>query len=381
MYRWAACPGSVNLSKGIHAPTSRYAAEGTCAHELADVCIRLGTDPDMYLRAKRTAENMDFIIDDEMVEAVRLYIDAGKEVFDPAAGDLMHTERKFDLSSLYPGLYGTNDRIIWKPAQRRLIVDDFKYGAGVPVEVKGNKQLRYYGLGAVLNLKLPVMEIWLRIIQPRCPHPDGPVRTEVMNALDLLDFQGELIVAAKATKDPAAPLNPGDHCKFCPAAGVCPALAKSAQTAAALAFDVVPKEGSAEPKAGIDYTKLAEALKLAPIVESWATAVRELAYSEAEAGKVIPGFKLVEKRANRQWRDIAKAEMALKEIGLGETQMYPEPVLRSPAQIEKVLGKKEFALIEPDLVEKVSSGHALAPDSDKRPAVTKQTAADAFANV
>ena len=193
MYRWSQCPGSIRMSEGIHAPASKYAAEGTCAHELADACIRTGIDPDIYHGKTRSADNMDFVVDDEMVEGVRLYIEAGNELFDKAAGDVMHTERKFDLSHLYPGLYGTNDRVIWKPTQRRLIVDDFKYGKGIPVEVKGNKQLMYYGLGAVETLKLPVMEIWNRIIQPRCPHADGPIRVEKMNVLDLLDFKGELI--------------------------------------------------------------------------------------------------------------------------------------------------------------------------------------------
>lgn len=379
MHRWAACPGSVALSDGIHAPTSRYAAEGTCAHDLAAGCLIAGVDPDVYFGAKRAADGFEFTVDEEMVDGVRLYIEAGADLFDKAAGDEMHVERKFDLSHVYPGLYGTNDRIIWKPAQRRLIVDDFKYGAGTPVEVKGNKQLRYYGLGAVLTLNLPVMEVWNRIIQPRCPHPDGPIREEKLNALDLLDFRGELIAAAKATKAADAGLVAGDHCQFCPAAGVCPELAKKAQHAAALAFENVVPPTPENPK-GIDYDKLAEALRLAPVVKSWATAVDELAYAEAESGKTIPGYKLVDKRANRTWVDVAKAEQTLKELGLGETQMYPLPVLKSPPQIEKVLGKKEFAVIAPGLVERKSSGHALVPDSDKRPAVTKQSAADVFTN-
>src|SRR5690242_1931335 len=75
MYRWSVCPGSVNLSQGIHAPSSRYAAEGTCAHSLADVCLSTTMDADVYLGAKRTADGHDFVVDDEMVDGVQLYLD------------------------------------------------------------------------------------------------------------------------------------------------------------------------------------------------------------------------------------------------------------------------------------------------------------------
>ena len=35
MYRWSKCPGSVRLCEGIVAPQSKYAEEGTKAHEIA----------------------------------------------------------------------------------------------------------------------------------------------------------------------------------------------------------------------------------------------------------------------------------------------------------------------------------------------------------
>ncbi len=380
MYRWSKCPGSVALSQGLHAPSSRYAAEGTCAHALADACLSHSLDADVYAGHKRTAEGFDFEVDEEMVGGVQLYLDTVREACDKEAGDVLYSERRFDLSSVYPGLFGTNDALVWKPTARTLKVYDFKYGAGIPVEVKKNKQLMYYALGAAMTLKLPVNTVEICIVQPRCPHPDGPVRVDVMNALDLLDFQADLALAAAATAKSDAPRHAGDHCGFCPAAGICPEYAKKAQEAAAMAFEAVVPATPDNPK-GIDYAKLGEALRLVPIVKAWAHAVDELAYAEAVAGRKIPGNKLVEKRPTRQWRDVAKAEQALKELGLGETQMYPEPELCSPAQIEKVLGKKVFGEVETDLVEKKSSGYALVPDSDKRPAITRQSAADAFTGV
>ena len=37
--RWMTCPASVKASRGIENKSSKYAAEGTCAHELADYCL------------------------------------------------------------------------------------------------------------------------------------------------------------------------------------------------------------------------------------------------------------------------------------------------------------------------------------------------------
>ncbi len=372
MYRWAACPGSVRLSEGIKSVASVYAAEGTVAHSLAAVCATLELPATHYLGQKRTSDGHEFVIDEEMCAAVQVYLDAGTE--GTAPDDVVLLEHKFDLSSIHPGLFGTCDRVIWKPKQQILIVDDYKHGAGIPVEVKGNPQLRYYGLGALITLKYPAKEVWNRIIQPRCHHVDGPVRVEKLAALDMLDFQADLIAYAQKTEDPNASLHAGDHCRFCPAAPVCPEIRRTAETAAALAFG---PDAPGEPSA------LAEALLLAPIVEAWAKSVREHCYAQAEAGISIPGFKLVEKRATRKWRDVPAAELALKAVGLGETQMYPLPELKSPAQIDDVLKELKFKPAEragtlKPLVVKESSGHALAPESDKRPPV-KQAAAEAFA--
>src|SRR3546814_20047032 len=54
--------------------------------------------------------------------------------------------------------------------------------------------------------------------------------------MELLDWAVELVDAAKRTARPDAPLNPGDWCKFCPAAPTCPALRQKALDVAKAAF-------------------------------------------------------------------------------------------------------------------------------------------------
>lgn len=352
MYRWSVCPGSIRMSRGIKAPTSQYAEEGTKAHEVATHVLEEGkfppdTDPDVK-------------------EAVSVYTDTVKHQIDESIALFQDTkysqliEHKFDLSSVYPGCYGTADCVLYFPNQKTLYVFDYKHGMGIPVEVTDNPQLKYYGLGALLSTGVPCEFVELVIVQPRCPHPDGPVRRERIPAFDLLDFSADLIDYAKATEDPNAPLVPGDHCRFCPAAGICPALAAKAQVLAKSSFSSL---------ATYDPEKLSEVLEWLPSIEGWVKSVREFAYAESQHGRTPPGWKLVPKRATRRWKDHVNAELLKEKLGLDDDGLLEEPKLKSPAQVEKRLapaGKKIVA----DLVTAESSGTSLVPEADRRAAVT-----------
>jgi hypothetical protein len=85
-----------------------------------------------------------------------------------------------------------------------------------------------------------------------------------------------------------------------------------------------------------------------------------------QAGGTVPGYKLVPKRATRQWVDPAKAQAALEDLGLDQTELM-ETKLLSPAQAEKVLKKHKLAM-PGDLIVAVSSGDTLATEDDPRPA-------------
>ena len=91
--------------------------------------------------------------------------------------------------------------------------------------------------------------------------------------------------------------------------------------------------------------------------------MRALAQTMLENNAPMPGFKLVPKRATRQWIDEDKALAALEATGAMELTE-----LKSPAQVEKLL-KKQKLVMPDDLIVSVSSGNTLAPESDPRPAV------------
>jgi hypothetical protein len=354
MERWSRCPGSVRLSEGIPPTTSSYAEEGTRAHELAAALLDENWIPDEVLAAA----------DAEMYEAVQVYVDAVKEASVQAKRLIEH---RFDLSSLYPGLFGTCDAVIFDRRFKTLRVFDYKHGAGIPVEVVEdgvpNLQLSYYGLGALISTDFPCDWVELVIVQPRCAHPDGPIRRHTFPAIDMLDFATDLKTFAEKTADPNAPLVPGDHCRFCPARPICPKLQEAALEAGRAHFQDLTK---AEMRHLLTPEKLVKALALLPQLESFISGIRELAYSELQAGRPVPGWKLVQKRATRRWRDEKDAEKFFRENFPQVTDLlFEKPSLKSVSQVEKALTKKLHSRFK-DLVEPVSSGTTLVPRSDPR---------------
>lgn len=359
MYRWSACPGSVRQSEGIPNTSSAYAEEGTDAHALGAYLLKTSFYATDLIGYRGELEDRRIHVTKEMAEAVDVYITAVSEANEP--GCVLHIEQSFDLSNVHPGCYGTADAVIWNPKTKLLTVMDYKHGAGIPVSVYKNPQLCYYALGALLSLGYPAQKVKLVIVQPRCDHPDGPVRSETIDAMDLLDFCADLVMYAKATEDPKAPLVPGEHCRFCPAGktNACPEVKNKAQAIAKTVFS---------PAVAYDPAELARCLDARETVKAWLKNLDEFAYSEAEAGRPAPGYKLVEKQARRKWRD---------DLAGGYPVEWCEPAeLKSPAQLEKV--SKEAKKFTAENTVKESSGHVLVPEDDKRPAVTRLQAKDAF---
>lgn len=356
--RWGAslggCPGSVRLCATVEkAQSSPYAERGTEAHTLA--------------YAKLSGHPYVLLGDEEEDQAVDLYVKFIEETAKATDARVWRRlEHRFDLTKYYPNLYGTADAIFYWYGSKKLRVVDYKHGAGVPVEVEDNSQLMYYGLGAMAALGLPVGEIELVIVQPRCHHHDGPIRKWSTTPARLLDFVADLIDDAKATEAPDAPLNPGDHCRWCPAKGQCPALKERALVASAKSFSSLAPYNPAE---------LSNTLAMIPAVESWIKGVREFAYREAEQGRVPPGWKLVDKRAHRKWREDINLDNIARNLGLKMPEVF-ETKIKSPAAVEKLMAKEHRGVLK-DFVTQESSGKTLVQTSDNRPQV-KERAAQEF---
>jgi hypothetical protein len=239
MERWSVCPGSVALCEGMESISSAAADEGTLAHDYAEQFLRGDLPADKYHK-----------LAPDMQEAIKLYADT---IFDdmqdcePFSCELV-IEHEFDLSSVFPGCFGTADAVVWNPNTRVLRVYDFKYGKGHWVDVEENLQLQYYGLGALVTLKYPALYVELVIVQPRCTKKTGgKVRKWRIPAMRMLDFEAFLVERAEATTKKDAELVPGRHCFWCPAHTKCPAKTAERLSKAMDSFDDLPDEDEDDP--------------------------------------------------------------------------------------------------------------------------------------
>ena len=113
-----------------------------------------------------------------------------------------------------------------------------------------------------------------------------------------------------------------------------------------------------------------------PQLKAWAADVEAYALSLAvNQGKTWSGFKLVEGRSIRKYAD--EAAVAETAEAAGVTDIY-ERKLKTITALEKQLGKQRFAELLGDLVVKPAGKPALVPESDKRPALEIQSAANEF---
>lgn len=378
MYRWSVCPGSVRESRGVENTSSSYARLGSAAHEVGERCLKGEKQPAEFLGQQIDLEDGGELIpvDQEMVEAVQVYVDTVRHVWAQAKASLtMGTvliEHRFNLSTIYEGLFGTCDAVVFDAEARRLHVIDYKHGEGVRVDVWQNPQLMYYALGALTSAPKDwrIEEVVLTVVQPRAYHNDGPVRSYAMPAFELMEFAVDLADYAAATQDPDAPLVPGDHCRFCPAEAKCPKLQEHATAAFLEAMT------GGEPTADNEGEYFSEWLEKLDAIEGFCKAVREAAYARALAGKPVPKWKLVAKEGRRAWVSPEQTIAFLKAKGVAEDDMLEPPKereLKTPAQMEKLdpfKGKANAAakMELQSLAAKKSSGTTLVPESDPRPA-------------
>lgn len=361
--RWMACPGSIRLSSGIAEQTSPYAAEGTAAHALAELCLREDTDASEAIGS----EIEGFEVDDDMASAVQVYLDHVRAI----RGDLL-IEQRVDFSDYVPGGFGTVDALILRPGAGSIHIVDLKFGRGVEVDAEGNTQLFCYALGALQDFGWlgDFDTVEMTIVQPRRDH----ISRTAIAVEELKSWAADILApSAEAALEPDAELVPGEtQCRFCPARGVCPALAAHAMETACAGF-----EPNTRPLAPLTPAEIAKLLDRAKLIDMWLTALRDRATSLAERGEDLPGWKLVAGTTTRRWIDDDAADKALTRAGLKVGQRFAKKVI-SPAQAEKLLGKDHAVLTKhvtrPDGLPK------LAPVTDRRPAIVTDPT-DQFTNI
>jgi len=397
------CAGALALAPS--APPQResiHAANGTACHQIAERCLIDNKDAIEFLDSTAMTKEHKIEIDEEIVNSAQEYIDyvrvRGATAF--LQGGFVNIEQHFDLAALNPPFDagGTGDAVVYFPEDNLLEVIDLKHGRGY-VDADGNPQLRTYALGALLaNPGIAAHHVRVTIVQPRVDTAKGRIRSETIHVADLLDWTTDLLAAMRRSKQAADEyaaarsnsvllgewadkwLTPG-KCVFCPVEGCCPKLRKGALDVAAVWFDDRDQPQIGNSALDTSAEALARDLDMIPMLEDWIRARRALAHSQADGGVEIPGYQLVDKIGHRKWIGDDEDEMSTKIIDatrlcLGDIQTSK---LKTPAQLEKVLGAKRKNLIA-DLYHRPKTGTNLVSiEKTTRPA-TKGRAEQFFEN-
>jgi hypothetical protein len=349
--RVIACPGSVTLVQQMPPkPSSKYADEGTLLHNaIADV-LGQGSPPASHIGTSYQGVTLtEELHTEKLIPALRAL-----DAVDPHKEMEFQVEAVVGFGDALPGVFGSADLI--GRIGRRAIVLDWKFGAGVAVDVEENAQAMFYAAAAMRTDATRwafkgVEEVELIIVQPA--HAPHHIKRWVTTPGRILNFERELFVAVKTALLPDAPLASGDHCRWCAAKPVCPLLTGA-----------VGRALHTSVKA-LDADQIAAYVGNADLLETWIADVRALAQTMMEQGVRLPGYKLVPKRGTRKWLNEERAFDELAALGLTNEELT-ETALLSPAKVEKVLKKRKLDLPR-DLVVSVSTGTTIAPESDPRP--------------
>ncbi len=369
--RWLACTPSARLEETFPDRAGEVAAEGTLAHALGELLLRLHTKAINKKAFDKEFKRIqiDPLYDNSMQDYAEDYATFVLERFAEAQAHtkdaMLFLEQKLDLTEYVPDGFGTGDALII--ADRTLDIIDLKYGKGVAVFSEKNKQMMLYGLGALraFDFIYAIDVVRMTIYQPRIDN----ISTWEIPATELREWaETELRTKAAMAFEGEGEFVPGSHCQFCKAKAVCKAHAEMHLEAAKYEF----KEAVL-----LNDEEVADILNRADAFNKWLNAVQDHALREAvENGKKWPGYKLVEGRSNRMYSDETKVADRLVSIGFKEEVIYTKKLLGITA-MEKEITKKVFAENLNDLIIKPDGKPTLVPASDKRPELNSMDAAKA----
>lgn len=373
-HRWLACPPSAKLEEQFPDTTSDAAREGTLAHKLAELKVRNYFYTTDFGKRKLNAAvkklQKEDLWQDEMMGYTDQYLDYIRVV---AMADRIQgtaeIEKRVDFGRWAPGGFGTADCLLLKGNQLHVI--DFKYGKGVPVSAEENPQMMLYALGArdMYGILYHFDEFHLHIIQPRIDNVSEWTCTEE----ELLEFGSYVKERSALAIDGAGEFCPGEsQCRFCRARSRC---AARAEHNVKLAFS--PELGKKPPL--ISNGQMGEYLRLGAGVAKWLSELKDCALAECLAGNEVPGWKAVEGRSAREWTDMDAAFAILEKSGVAPEEMLWERKPLTLAQVEKMIGKKDFQDTVGSYVVVRRGKPALVQEADSREAITnKITAEEAF---
>lgn len=337
-HRWLVCPGSVKANESKPFEQSVYAMEGTSAHALLEVCLRLDDEPQNYIGM--TLEKDHHEVTAEMAAAVGYALDYVRAYMadNPKARLLIEHTVYMDTEvglpepgdGQYDFCFGTGDVII-DNYPKEVVNLDYKHGVGNVISVKDNSQLRLYALG--MRAERGRYQRYRNVVvQPRVKGRK-PVQEVSLADKELTQWRDKVVIpVVPVALGPDAPRVAGDHCRYCHADGNCKAQYE-------LVMEMAKKEFKSNDPKSLAPADIAAALDALERVNRLGKAIKDRAVALVHAGVDIPGYEADFTSPHRIWVDEDKATELLAKLGLEKRERYTVELL-TPSKAEDALRKK-----------------------------------------
>lgn len=357
LYRTIACPGWIAYTKDIpKSKPSEHAEEGTRFHGIMEQAVQAyldgvesyftDTDVDMYHHAR------------SCLDRIVAYIENFKHTH-------IKTEIFLELPlELTDDIYGTADLVLTgvnnSDAKTDITIIDYKYGMN-PVPAEENAQGIAYMLSAIEKFGpediVHLGEVKFIIDQVRLGSWD---EYTLKNEFGLAWYQKITQAVDKAKRIyegiDSLELNPGSHCRWCPANGACTAQMK--EYAPTITMTELPLEETVRSLSLDDRVSI---FKKSKDIKKFMDAVASSIRDELLAGNTHPDLKLVHTRSVRKWAGDVGKEL----IKLGIDNPYTQELI-GITETEKRIGKGKIdhlcVMTEPKI--------DIVSVNDKRPAIT-----------
>jgi hypothetical protein len=357
------CLASYNATKDAPDQDSEASLLGTAAHELVEMARERNRPAQDFFGTEITVKRVDgtkktYIVDKDMIDSAQTFIDHVNETpgFD-------FNEQRIHYARFVPpnpddpedeGGFGTLDAARITPCGRRGVFSDFKHGKGVQVYATDNDQLLGCALGFFEDwghIFDEIEEVDLWIVQPRRDWKDKwTVSKEFVYLWAVTRLAPRHTLALALAPD--APFTPGKHCDdtFCKIRAFCGARAKSTFTTVVEDFsdmdDAIAKVDKVPSAVGrLSNEQIAALLPKLAAVKTWCKAIEGYAFAELAAGRQVGKCKLVRgEQGDRAFVPEAEEKLvdAAIDAQINAEELFEPRALKSPAQVEKILGKPHF---------------------------------------
>lgn len=365
--RWLICTAAPRFEEQFPETTSEYAEEGRLAHSICELKVLKKFTASISQKAYTTRLNKlkkEPLYNSEMDKTSDLYIEHLTErAMQFNATPYVAAEVRVDYSDYAPDGFGTCDCTMI--GGDTLIITDYKHGKGVPVSAENNSQMKLYALGALKKYKAiygdTIKRVVMVIEQLRLSDEPSVWETTVS---ELVKWGESIKPVAEKAYSGTGEFVPGEHCRFCRGKAQCRARA-DVNTALEEFKNCVPEEKAQPGDNVLTDSEIGDLLIRGAELVKWYKDLEEYALSALLSGKEIQGWKVVAGRSNRTFTDQDAALAAVIAAGYDEALVY-ERKAKTLTELEKLMGKAEFAEKIGQYVVKPVGKPTLAPMSDKR---------------